>query len=616
MPTKIFPQLKDKLTGERIWRGISKGRHDLDFWSSFNVDFDRLPGFVVLSNKLREIFNNSDDDADFGLIEAFIRTDQLRTAGNAARDSWWILSNGRWFTSHDDADQQTDLSNSNFSLGENADTNVPTDSQDDAKMFENALITPSATDLDRKAPATSAWTNPWYSTLTGAAALTSSPHPLDVFLNLLLIGDGRYVNTVDDSNVVVDPRLTFPGHFQVNWITHNESNAYIGCNNLGGGNAVVFEWDGTAGTYNRWYELPHRTTLVGKVVKGIVLTITANGMILGLGPTSSGFEPIRDFPSVGEFGDLNNLSAEWIHRNGIIEYEKGALIAVEGDRTFGRMQAGLWYLNLENGNFYPRYAFTKNGNSSTTSHALNPGDSEVALAGALVRLEPATGLFAVGTRLNTNNAGGLLNALLIAAEDAEMGAHRGYFITPIISADNVRAAWQNIKSKFNEFLSSSAGYTYNDQILVKYRVRETPRDDFGFTGNSNINTTSITWASTTTFTGVLTTGRAVGDEVEIVMGDGAGHLAHISALSATPDGSATITVTIDITMPSLPAGTALAKFENWILAGSITDPDIEQRVFGLIRKSQWIQFKIELRGGRILSPKLKELQLEYVNSQK
>src|SRR3990167_7740889 len=96
--------------------------------------------------------------------------------------------------------------------------------------------------------------------------------------------------------------------------------------------------------------------------------------------------------------------------------------------------------------------------------------------------------------------------------------------------------FQGLWLKFRKFVNA------NNRFIIKTRVTE-PLRDADASDESPLQA-QATWTSTTTFTCVVPTGVAVGDEVEVMSGSNAGCSFNISALSATPDGVATITVTI------------------------------------------------------------------------
>ena len=150
--------------------------------------------------------------------------------------------------------------------------------------------------------------------------------------------------------------------------------------------------------------------------------------------------------------------------------------------------------------------------------------------------------------------------------------------------------WEGLWVKFKRFVNS------NNRIIVRWRVVDPLRDADG--NDESPLQAQGTWVSTTTFTCVVPTGVVVGHEVEILTGDNAGCCFNISILSATPDGSATITVTIDEAAPTSSTDTFLARFDNFTSETAISSTTVgNQKVpFSAVAHGEFIQFKIELRG--------------------
>jgi len=597
------------------WRGISKGLSDLDFYSAFGVDFEEIPGLVVPSEPMKQIITSS-SLTNFMQPQVFLRTDTLRTTSTAAADSWWIMANGRWWTSLDVLGTlgRQNIAHLDFALVQDDGTNTPTGSTDDGIIFVGHLIAPTATNLNRKPSASNTWDSPWYSTLTGASALTSNQHPLDVFLNKLLIGDGRFLNTVDDSFIAVDPALTFPNEFVTNKILHSGDFSYIACNNIGGKDASVFGWNGTSGVYDQVWSLHSRNVMSGVIVNGIPIFLNHKGQFEAF--NGAGFEIIAEFPVARELGDSTALGTNWVHRNGMVHYEDGILINAGGDITYNRMPSGIWYLNLKTGNLYQRYSFRNSSvtNDNQRGHAYT-SQTDV---GAIVNSGNQFGRFAAGAVLRTDTGGGILRGLHVPTFDTNSTDQRrsqGYFITSVFNSKDAVARWNRIKLKMIRFINS------NEYIEVHYKVRNAPAFDFSFDSLSGgVDTEPITWTASNTFTGVLRTGRAVGNSVEILSGANAGLFTRISALSATPNGSATITVTLEDTGPST-SGTSVARFDEFVFLGRVAGStgsgqsliEGDEKIYSIIKRNNWIQFLVILRSfdRRLISPALRELLVEF-----
>jgi len=174
--------------------------------------------------------------------------------------------------------------------------------------------------------------------------------------------------------------------------------------------------------------------------------------------------------------------------------------------------------------------------------------------------------------------------------------NRGYFITPKMFASANLDTFNSITLRFRPLKAT-------DKIIVKYRDKDrlnfpvVPRGLGGATSKA-------TWTSTTVFT-TLSSGHAttpldlstveVGDEVEILSGSGAGHIAHVSAISKS---GYQYTVTLDEAAPFVTASDVMwFIINNWTKVETI-DSTFEgtQKTISIDTQSGWCQFKVELRG--------------------
>ncbi|KKL46073.1 hypothetical protein LCGC14_2349260, partial [marine sediment metagenome] len=341
MPKIILPNEETQL-----WSGIAKDDELASIFQTMNIDLENVKGKIVLAEKLTEVTDNTALANLSAAIFDFIRTDADNT------DRWWAgVQAGRLFKSTNTDPEGT--------WAQDAISGTPTDAQDDLEVFQDKLYVPVADNIDEMDNGT--WTANWYSGLTGASALVSTvPHPLKKFLNLLLIGDGQFLNTVDDSEVVVDPRLTLPPEYEIQWIQTDGELAYLGSKHNLKGDGRVYTWNGTDVAETDYFSVDDFNTLAGVVdARGLLVIVNARGQILEF--NGSGFDEIQAFPWAYEVGNDNISNVAWIQRNGMIPTENGILFLVLGDTSYERAPGGIWYLDFLTGNLYQKYSLGQFG---------------------------------------------------------------------------------------------------------------------------------------------------------------------------------------------------------------------------------------------------------------
>ena len=588
MPTLTLPPEETKR-----WTAWGDGEQDALIYKSFNIDFERSPGKIRLS---REGIIHSSGVTNFGITTAIVRSNADLT------DRWWFLSNSRLFN--------TTGTTPTGALTADGLASTPTTADGDMLNFftangEDRLIVPTATDIAilNRSGSANVWTASWWQTTLGGAALASVPHPLGTFGNLLLVGDRNSnlqgtVHSVDDADVDTANRMAFPVNYQTRWIRKTADRVFVGTSlntSTSDQEAYIFEWDGTENNYINFHRTYGTAALACTIVGEVPFAINNKGEILAF--SGGDFQVVKKFPIWNDsYNDAVVLDATTsqadLHYNGMISYEDGILMLVTGSETLDRFPGGAWYYNLKTEQLYPRYHFGQS--TSNTDY----GQQVLSRVGCLVKTDRDASWMIAGVRHFNTQSTTVDATHRIAAPDTTDN-HHGNFITKRFRADDAMAKWNRIKLLFKEFEDST------HRIRVKYRVQErevTPTAVDLYTG---------TWASTTTFTAVLVTGVAVGHEVEVLYGDGAGTTAHISALSATPDGSATITVTIDETMDAA-SGTMRCRIENWTSLGTISDADLDEQLYSIISQGKWIQFKFGLIGND-QSPEIEKAFIEYTN---
>lgn len=168
--------------------------------------------------------------------------------------------------------------------------------------------------------------------------------------------------------------------------------------------------------------------------------------------------------------------------------------------------------------------------------------------------------------------------------------NRGYFVTPKLTTASVKETYNTVAIKYKPL-------GIDDKIIIKGKFRDRkdyPKTSIQFEDSANW---VATWTDTDTFTTVLDLSDAVvGDEIEILSGVGAGHIAHISSISVN---SGTYTVNLDDAFPFAVANDVMYfQIDNFTKIATITSTTSEEGVhqFTYGNHSKFSQFKIEMRG--------------------
>ena len=261
-----------------------------------------------------------------------------------------------------------------------------------------------------------------------------------------------------------------------------------------------------------------------------------------------------------------------------------------------RMRSGIWCFNTINKNLYHVRGIGQHKTANTdidygATPLFRPGAikyifdgtnaiNDLLIGGAVYKNYTSTTKTVIGQTISNKN------------QASSAGRNRGYFITPYIPYEQAAAMWEGLWMKFKRFVNS------NNRIIMRWRVLDPVRDADG--NDDSVLQATGTWVSTTTFTSVVPTGVAVGDSVEVMAGDNAGCMFNISVLSATPNGSSTITVTIDEAAPTSSTTGALFNFDNWNSETAISSTTVgNQKVMFSgtdSKQGEFAQFLVELRG--------------------
>lgn len=419
------------------------------------------------------------------------------------------------------------------------------------------------------------WDSDWYDSLGGNLTSSTETHPLCAgFNNLLLIGNGNYVAYSDNASTISNTRLTFPNEFKVVWIKSSNSEYYIGCRNTQGREAKVFVWDGYSQNFNDDYKVGSPECFAGIIKDEVCYCVNGAGQLLAF--NGGGFSevarfPIKDHAQI-KWYDANNFQ---VFRNGMALINNNIHILVNAhcnsDYMLPNFLSGIWEYTKENG-LYHKYSMTKD----TGAGIIDYGSPAIDTVGALVPIDINSGSFYAGAYINTagaNTQQGFINRLSTSNTAAKVG----YFITPKIQCSEIEEEWQKLVVLIKKLLNAT------DKIYVKYKV-----DNKYFGDAEVLSINSITWVDSTKFTcetSDVQTYTAVGDEIEIMQGEGSGLSTNVTAINGS-------LFTIDETVTDA-SGAGMIRVSNWKKIGTDIATQ-EKRAFELPINdpSSWIQFKV------------------------
>lgn len=626
------------------WSGVFPGWFLGNLWKALNIDLETQPGKILLSKRLKSTAN-SGTLADLGVISTFLISDadaterfwalsrlgvlhktasltisatwSKETATGApttgfdmvshevnARESRLIVSvsNGLAIlnsANHDNAWvakwwlRQSIESSTNASPINVVITGHGFITGDTIKISGHATNTVAngtwvITRVDADNFTLNSSTGNGVGGVTGTAGYLNQPafdftgiHPLDVFNRLIIVGDGRYIHTIDRNDVVSYQKLTLPFGLINSHIMHSKNRVWILCyDKFNMANGAVIEWDGTSDTYLHAHPVNGIAAISGCVYDDTPIVVNEKGEILYYNGADFVYKRDLLIYKDDQFEFVNATADEMIAHRGMMVKDDVILIAL-GNRSTSlgpsrRMNSGIICYNPRTNNLYHRYGFTQYAGSTD----LDFGHSFISKVGALYPV--STGFFS-SAQIYEVYTGTTKNHIYLLNDYADSG--RGYFITTKIPTSEVEQMWSTLWLKFKKFTDSG------NRIFV--RARGT--DPLETTTDLRPVIATITWVSTTSFTGVIPTGVAVGDEVEILAGDNAGVCTEITVLSATPDGSATITATVDA-VPYASTRAALARFDNWKEQKTISSTSITKDKAPIGVESDYLQLKIEMYG--------------------
>lgn len=438
-------------------------------------------------------------------------------------------------------------------------------------------------------------------------ALADALVSLDVFNRTLIIAEGSNVHIVDKNDQPTYQRLILPRYLRAIHVFHTNNRVWILClhrqyySNYG----AVIEWDGYSQNYLYEHPINAAAPLAGCDFENYPYIINNRGVIMR-GSPGQGFVEVKRFPFYEDSLILETAQSTSMAMNpkGMSVADKEIYIAIN-TMTFldssivhtHRVPGGVYAFNPKTLDLYHKYALSRY--DGTTSYDF--GQEEMNRIGAIYTF-PYRSDILCSARVHKNYNSTYSYNIMVGEEYQTSG--RGYIVTPLIPTIDAEQMWSKLWIKFKKFVDSG------NRIVVKARSTNT----YETSSTKEPLTSSGTWVTTTSFTSVVPTGVSVGDEVEILVGGSAGCVAHISTLSATPNGSSTITVTIDEAVPSIASTGILVRFENFKLKETISSTSINYKDIPLGNEhGTYLQLKIELRGKFM---DIEELIVESESNQK
>jgi len=573
--------MKIELPGkDNRWVQINKGDYSGNVWSSWNLDLDSNPGTVRVSPATTIVTSSATNTNSSLLVYpvAFCRTS---ADGN---DSVWALCDHALYKH----------TGSNFTPDIGSSTGTPTTSlsylYSDMVEFNSWLVVSlNGTEIVALKPTNpTAWDTTWWTTSCSGSALTVNvPHPLCVgFDDKLLIGNGNVIAQATKLENADDSILTLPSNFEVIWIRSSKTEYWIGCRNKRGKNGKVFTWDGYSEDTTGQYEIGSSECLAGCIKDDICFVLNSLGQILqfnGAGFSELGRLPIMD--SSKRWVNDNHLQ---VHQRGMGLIDNKIHILLNADlggynnynEFLQNMLSGIWCFDPDKGGFYHKYSITKK-----SGDVVDYGSPIIVQSGGLMDLSssnlstlPASAKFLAGCQLYTQNGEDVSTSIgAVNKLGANTSAKVGYLITPRIPTAEVEENWQKIYLLIKKFLNSTS------KIKVKYR---TDYKDFGI--GQTVGLTGL-WTTLNAFTcaaTAFTDNAEVGDEIEILTGQGSGMSANITGLN----GSACV---IDEIMPVGITGYNRIRVSNWKDVGtSVNTQGLRNFELPIDARSSWIQFKL------------------------
>lgn len=450
-----------------------------------------------------------------------------------------------------------------------------------------------ATDQDIKYSNGTTWT-----TLTSLSFIY--PHIFTQFADKLYYTDDENkiysINrdlTVNTSSVYTLDLSFVSGH--ISWMVAGSNRIWIGVTTSDGSHGSIYEWDGQSeNIWSKNYIIEAQGSCGCAIWNDTPYVLDIEGRLLAF--NGSGFAevarlPIMQYDSVpSTYNTIDPIKL--CHFNGI-QYINDAILININNRTTAysdleNFPAGIYTYTKENGLVHTNSPSITQRNGSIKDY----GQSFGVLAGAIFDASSSVGqtggfnlssvmfgnLFAFDSISGTTFRAAINVDILQPQPGDTVFKRQGYIVTPYLETNSVKDIWQNIIIKYRKMLDSA------DRIMVKYRTtKDIPKlissvvwdDNISFTNNSS-----------------LISSLNVGDEIEIIHGNGGGSVAHITSIV---NNGSDFTVTVDEAIIGISAGDyTTIRFQTWKKLPDINADNFQfaDRPLAQYNKDTEIQFKI------------------------
>jgi hypothetical protein len=470
------------------------------------------------------------------------------------------------------------------------------------------------------------WFNnmPWYTSATDLKYLTGGtytnttiglnsayPHPIAIFenKNIICVANGNVVASRTAAGVDTAVACTLPSNFVITSMRYLNNKMYLATKNTSGTGTYLFEWDGATASASAGY--PVNSSWIMSIARygQSLAAMTARGELLRF--SGGGFTQLAVLPFFQDkdyelLGDLS-LNATALNR-GMVAVDDYLYVFVANTLQKDSANTALPIFPGGVYQYHPDFGLVHKGclSNSTQASITDYGQSYLSTPGMIMPILEAQVIgdnalltrgsqFLFGSRTTDETL-----TLDTTLGSFTSGESRGSFVTCKIPTSDIQATQQKLWLKWKNM------YASDDKIVVKYRTSERQNLPIIIIPNGF----AVTWTSNTTFTASSSNTNIalaqVGDEVEVMSGNGSGSLAHITQISNV---GSTYTVVLDESITAVVNGNRGGVFiDNWtkIKTTDYTNTDGYDE-YPVMNDSKWVQFKIELRGSSELQ--IEEMQI-------